>query len=130
MTTEQLLMYVEKRFDHVDNTNNDIKKTLEKINGRIGKAEDNIRYIEKDLSGHVIKCPIRIDVERLKQKNATEDSLESFIIKQNEETQEKDKKRNRQLITWVTVISLVFSVVFGVATFIIYFTADAKIGVP
>ena len=126
MNEVSLRDYIESKIDGIDDNIREIKGTLEKINGRIGRSEETVKMLQNEVKDHSNNCIYREDIMMLKSEFAANKTVREFIVQQSKSNEEKDQQRNR----WTVVLIAGISLIFTIATFVIYFTADYKIGTP
>ena len=126
MSEVSLRDYIESKIDGIDDNIREIKSTLEKINGRIGRGEETVRMLQNEVKDNSNNCIYGEDIMMLKSEIAANKTVREFIVQQSKSNEEKDQQRNR----WTVVLIAGISLIFTIATFVIYFTTDYKIGTP
>ena len=94
-------------------TNSKIEQVIDKvdkINGRVLKAETNIRELQDARLNKIKECPHREDIVLLNKKLLENVSIETFVYETDKKRDVSENKRNRVLLAAVAVISLIVGV--------------------
>lgn len=90
-------------------TNGKIEQVIEKvdkINGRVGKAEGHIRGLQDVNLNRIENCPFSTDIKTIRKKLIEDSGIETYIRLADEKREKQEVKRNRILMLVLASITL------------------------
>lgn len=108
---KSLEKYMDAQFGALKESIEGVNKQLEKINGRVGRHDDQIA----GLTGHYLsrrdECPFREDIQTLSDSFLKDTGLTEYIEQQDNKREKEMERKHQSLKTAIAVMGLVITIV-------------------
>lgn len=112
--------YLGLKFDATNDKIQLVIDTVDKINGRVHKAERHVRDLQ-DLRLHrELDCPFRKDIESLNKRVIENGSIEAFISESDDRREKLEAKRNRILLGSIAIISMLVTIMTLIINYMVF----------
>jgi phage-related tail protein len=82
---KEIIVPIRKDIGFINRNTRDIKKHLETLNSRVGKAENNVRNLQEEVRHQADSCPHGETITILKENLLTGTALKKYITEQRDD---------------------------------------------
>ena len=112
---KSLEKYMDAQFGALKESIAGVNKQLEKINGRVGRHDDQIAGLKGHYLSRRDECPFREDIETLSDSFLKDTGLAEYIKQQDHKREKEMERKHRSLKTTIAIMGFIITL----ATFFI-----------